>query len=116
MKTEAQIKKEVINYLEKTSMHTFLKPKATFKWGNQNTPGYYEYDYENGTYFKVFKEGEDWFKIDEGKIGKIGLDWFYENNTKCVTRHRLFLGKNMKSIKNTKFVKSQIELIRNPQK
>jgi hypothetical protein len=34
MKTTDQIKQEVINYLDKTSKHTFIKPKATFKWGD----------------------------------------------------------------------------------
>jgi len=112
MKTVEQNKQEVINYLTKTSIHTFLKPKATFKWGDMNKPGYYEYDYENSTYFKVFNEGEKWFYIEDDKIKNLDIDHYikyYGNNSKCVISHKLFLGKNMKSVRNNKYVQSKIE-------
>lgn len=119
MKTQEQIRKDVMDYLEKTSIHTFLKPKATFKYGDQNKHGYYEYDYEKGTYFKVFKEGEEWFYIQNESINRIDVEWYlqyYKNNAKCVISNQLFLNKQMKSIKNTKFVRSKIEEVRNSKK
>ena len=69
MKTTEQIKQEIVNYLTKTSQHTFVKPKATFKWGDSKTPGYYEYDYNEFTYFKVIKNGDE-FKIGDSKALK----------------------------------------------
>lgn len=112
MKTVEQNKQEVINYLTKTSIHTFLKPKATFKWGDQNKPGYYEYDFDNGTYFRVFNQGEKWFYVEDDKIKNLDIDHYlkyYGNNSKCVISHKLFLGKNTKSVRNNKFVQSKIE-------
>ena len=112
MKTVEQNKQEVINYLTKTSKHVFLKPKATFKWGDSNNPGYYEYDFENGTYFKVFNEGEKWFYIEDSQIKKLDIDHYlkyYGSNSKCVIGNILFLNKKMKSVKNNKFVQSKIE-------
>jgi hypothetical protein len=119
MRTEEQIKKEVISYLTKTSAHTFLKPKATFKWGDAKTPGYYEYDYEDSTYFKLFQEGEKWFYVQNGSVNSLDVDQYIKYhgaNSKCVISNFLFLGKKMKSVRNTKFVKSQIEAIVNPVK
>jgi hypothetical protein len=119
MKTEQQIRKEVIDYLEKTSIHTFLKPKATFKWGDSKTPGYYEYDYENGTYFKVYKEGEEWFYIQNESVCKLDVEGYlkyHRGNAKCGIGNFLFLGKNMKSVRNTKFVRSKIEEVRSSKK
>jgi len=117
MKTVEQNKQEVINYLTKTSIHTFLKPKATFKWGDSTKPGYYEYDYENSTYFKVFNEGEKWVYIEDGKIKNLDIDHYikyYGNSAKCVISHKLFLDKKMKSIRNNKFVQSSIdEIVKN---
>ena len=117
MKTTEQIKQEVINYLEKTSGHTFQKPKATFKYGNVTTPGHYEYDYENSTYFKVFKDKKGDFYILEGdkfgyKLRKIDIDYYinyYQGNAKCVIKHSLFLNNGMKSVKNTKYIKGLIK-------
>lgn len=119
MKTTDQNRKEVINYLTKTSKHVFIKPKATFKWGDANKPGYYEYDYENSTYFKVFSEDEKWFYIEDGKVKDLDIEHYikyYDSNAMCVISHKLFLDKKMKSIRNTKFVKSQIDQILNPVK
>ena len=112
MKTVEQNKQEVINYLTKTSIHTFLKPKATFKWGDMNNPSYYEYDYENGTYFKVFNDGEKWFYIEDDKIKNLDIEHYlkyYGSNAKCVISNSLFLNKKMQSVRNNKFVQSKIE-------
>jgi hypothetical protein len=80
-------------------------------------PGYYEYDYENSTYFKVFNEGEKWFYIEDDKIKNLDIDYYikyYGNNAKCVISHKLFLDKKMKCIRNNKFIKSNIdEIIKN---
>jgi len=114
MKTQDQIKTEIVNYLTKTSIHTFLKPKATFKWGDSNKPGYYEYDYENGTYFKVFTESGNWFTIEDGKVKDLNIEHYikyYGNNAMCVISHKLFLDKKMKSVRNNKYVQSIIEEI-----
>ncbi len=115
MKTKEQNKQEVINYLTKTSIHTFLKPKANFKWFTHK-PGYYEYDYENGTYFKVLNEGEKWFYIEDGKIKNLDIEHYlkyYGSNAKCVISNSLFLNKKMKSVRNNKFVQSKIEEVLN---
>jgi len=63
MKTKEQIKQEIVNYLTKTSIHTFIKPKATFKWKQEGS--HYEYDYNEFTYFKVIKIGEDFYFLDK---------------------------------------------------
>ena len=102
MKTNEQIKKEVTNYLEKTTNHLFIKPKATFKWGNENKSGYYEYDYQNFTYFKIFKKENDYYILEDGKVKKIDIDYYikyWNNNSMCVISNNLFLNKKMKSIK-----------------
>lgn len=116
MKTLDQIKSEIISYLTKTSSHTFVSPKVTTKY----TPNGVErkYDYENGTYFKVIKKGDNFYTFEGNKdahtMRKIDIDYYikyYGNNAKCVLKHSLFLNKNMKSIKSTKFVKEQISEI-----
>jgi predicted acetyltransferase len=85
-KTNEQIKTEVINYLTKTSKHTFQK--------------------ENGSYFKVFQSGNG-FQVFENKT--LNIEWnidqyisWYGENAKNVIKHRLFLDKKMKSVKNIK--------------
>lgn len=118
MKTTEQIRQEVINYLNKTSNHTFQKPKAKFKYGNAEKPGYYEYDYENVTYFKIIKKDDNFFILEDNKLRKIDIDYYlnyYQGNAKCVLKHSLFLDKGMKSIRNNKYVKAQIEEILNPE-
>jgi len=85
MKTIEQNRQEVINYLTKTSIHTFLKPKATFKYGDMNKPGKYEYDYEDSSYFKVFNEDTKWFYIEDNKIKSLDIEYYlkyYDSNTK----------------------------------
>ena len=116
MKTVEQNKQEVINYLDKTTSHLFLKPKATFKWGDQNKPGYYEYDYENGTYFKLFKKEDGYYLLENDSVRKIDVENYIKyngNNAKCVISHMLFLNKKMKSIKmNRNFLIQSEELLK----
>ena len=109
MKTQEQIKQEIVSYLTKTSIHTFIKPKATFKWDKENS--HYEYDYNDFTYFKVIKNGEDFFYLEKNgtsnyKLNKIDIDnyiKYWGNNAKCVISNSLFLDKKMKSVKNNKY-------------
>ena len=120
MKTTEQIKQEIVNYLTKTSIHTFVAPKVTFKWSQT---GYqYEYDYENFTYFKVIKVEDEFFKLENSngqntptsyKLTKIDINnyiSYYGNNAKCVLSNNLFLDKKMKSVKSNKY---HLEVIKN---
>lgn len=112
MKTQEQIKQEVINYLTKTSKHTFIKPKATFKWGDANRLGYYEYDYENITYFSVLDDSEKWLIFEDNKTRELDIEFYlkhYGANAKNVISNILFLNKKMKSIKRTKKVISELK-------
>ncbi len=116
MNTTEQIKKAIVSYLTKTSAHTFIRPKAIYKW--QSTGGYYEYDYNNFTYFKIIKQGDDFFYLDQKVydkfIRRIDIDYYIKywgKNSKCVLSNQLFSDKKMKSIKNTKFVESEIDEI-----
>jgi len=112
MITVEQNKQEVINYLNKTTNHLFLKPKATFKWGDHNKLGYYEYDYENTTYFKLFKKEDGYYLLENDSVRKIDIDHYIKycgNNVKCVISHILFLDKKVKSIKQTKKNLEKIE-------
>ena len=94
MKTNAQ---KVFDYLEKTSKHTF--------------------SYEDGSLFKVVKDGDDFYIVDEKSsfpTKKINIDntiSYYENNAKNVLKHRLFLNRPIKSVKNNKFTNSKIETL-----
>jgi hypothetical protein len=111
MKTQEQIKQEIVSYLMKTSAHTFIKPKANFKWGDFKSPGYYEYDYDDFTYFKIMvKEGGFYSLENSGalgyKVSKIDIDTYIKywgNNAKCVISNNLFLDKKMKSVKSNKY-------------
>jgi hypothetical protein len=121
MKTQEQIKQEIVSYLTKTAGHTFIRPKTTFKWDKENS--HYEYDYDQFTYFKVFKIEEDFFYLESNngqntptsyKLYKIDVDSkirYYEGNAKCVINHNLFLGKKMKSVKSNKYHIGEIEKI-----
>ena len=112
MKTTEQIKQEIVNYLTKTSQHTFVAPKVTFKWSQT---GYqYEYDYENFTYFKVIKNEDEFFRLENSKLTKIDIDTYikyYGNNAKCVLSQNLFLYKKMKSVKSNKYHLGEIKNI-----
>jgi hypothetical protein len=121
MRTQEQIKQEIVNYLTKTSIHTFIKPKATFKWGDPKTPGYYEYEYNDFTYFKVIKVSEEFYALEnstlsnlEYRLTKIDIDShikYWNNNSKCVLSNSLFLGKKMKSVKSNKYHLAEIDKI-----
>jgi hypothetical protein len=94
MKTTEQIKQEIVNYLTKTSIHTFVKPKSNYKWSQ--TGSQYEYDYNVFTYFKVIKVEDEFFKLENSngqntpityKLTKIDIDNYIKyngNNSKCV--------------------------------
>jgi hypothetical protein len=88
-----------------------VKPKSTFKWSDSKTPSYYEYDYNDFTYFKVIKKDEEFYYLEGGNLKKIDIDnyiKYYGNNAKCVISNILFLNKKMKSVKN-KYHLSEIE-------
>ena len=112
MKTTEQIKQEIVNYLTKTSIHTFVKPKATYK--RSQTGSQYEYDYEDFTYFKVIKNEDEFFRLENNKLTKIDIDHYikyYGNNAKCVLSQNLFLDKKMKSVKSNKYHLGEIKNI-----
>jgi hypothetical protein len=116
MKTNEQIKQEVINYLEKTTKHVFLKPKSTYISSDKR-----EYNYEEGEFFKLIKKEDGYYTFNSSfikdKIRKFDVDNYikiYGSNAKCVIKHTLFMDKKMKSIKNTKKVKLQIEELIKP--
>jgi hypothetical protein len=119
MKTTEQIKQEIVSYLTKTSTHTFIKPSAKFKFGNSETPGYYEYDYNDFTYFKMMvKDGEFYYleKRDRNdyKLYPINIESciaYYGNNAKCVLSRGLFLDKKMKSVRSNKYHLGEIDKI-----
>ena len=86
-KTNEQIKTDIVNYLTKTSNHTFVKP--------------------DGSYFKIFKREDGTFQLFENKTLNlpINIDQYiswYGENAKNVIKHRLFLNKEMNSVKNIK--------------
>lgn len=109
---EKNIKSEIITYLAKTSGHTFIKPKL--KWSNKNGQIDVEYDYIDFTYFKVFRNGEEFTYLENGKINKLDINHYVKywgNNAKDVISKYLFSDKKMKSIKQNKWVNSEIEKI-----
>ena len=84
-----QIKQEVINYLTKTSQHSFVNECGQLFKITQKDGKFYIFD-ESSTspYHKIFTP------IDiDAKILRCG------SNAKCVIKHQLFLNKKMKSIK-----------------
>ena len=105
---EKNIKKEIVSYLTKTSQHTFIKPKCSFNYKT----GKYEYDYTDFTYFKVFKNGDEFTYLENGKVNKIDIDYYikyWNKNAKNVLSNSLFKMKMVKSIKQNKYVNSEIE-------
>lgn len=97
MKTNEQIRQEVINYLTKTSNHTF--------------------NYEDGKLFKIVYKDDKFYILDEKSLynmKELNLDStisYYGSNAKNVIKHQLFLNKNLKSVRNTKFIKDSIKSI-----
>lgn len=93
MKTTEQIKNEVLDYLQKTAMHTFVLPnKKYFAIRNVTEKTYDVLENDNVTQKQI----------------SVMID-FYQGNAKNVIKHRLFLDKGAISIKQTKFVKHAIE-------
>ncbi len=87
MKTNEQIKKELVSYLTKTSKHVF-------------------YNEESKTLFQVTEEGGVFYEQKNGglKSTVTNLDsavTYYGANAKNVIKHRLFLDKGYKSIKRS---------------
>ena len=88
-------KQEVINYLTKTSQHTF--------------------SYEDKRLFKIVKDDDKFFIIDENSFrikSDIDIDQLisdYQSNSKCVLKHKLFLNKKVISVKTNKFTKEKID-------
>jgi hypothetical protein len=112
MKNVEQIKQEIVNYLTKTSIHTFVKPKANYKWSQ--TGSKYEYDYNEFTYFKIIKNEDEFFKLENDKLTKIDIDnyiKYYGNNAMCVLSNNLFLDKKIKSVKSNKYHLGEIKNI-----
>lgn len=90
MKTIEQTKQDVINYLTKTSQHTFVDNKENI--------------------FKIVKIGNDFYDLRSDK--KIDYEWYiriYELNAKHVLKHSLFLDKKYKSIKTYKIIREEVE-------
>jgi hypothetical protein len=91
---ETNYKKQVINYLTKTSAHTFQK--------------------KDESYLKIFIDGETVKVLEGNKLTVLDVDqyvkWYLENAKNVVT-HRLFLNKEMRSVKQTKYVRSKINEI-----
>jgi hypothetical protein len=110
----SKLKTEIIGYVKKTALHTFIKPKTTFKWDKKES--YYEYDYENGSYFRVWTSEEKNLisYLEDGKVKEIDIDnmirW-YGRNAKNVIKHQLFIDKKMRSIKRAKKVDIEIDEI-----
>ncbi len=119
MKTQEQIKQEIVNYLTKTSAHTFIKPKSTFKWAKEGS--YYEYDYNEFTYFKIMIKDGEFYSLEKSgtqgyRVSKIDIDnyiKYWGNNAKCVLSNNLFLNKKMKSVKSNTYHLGEIERIVN---
>ena len=95
MKTAEQIKSEVVNYLNKTSIHLFVK--------------------ENGDFYKVLVNGDYFIVINGDKVSTYSINDYitwYGNNTKSVIKHLLFLDRKLKSIKNFKTMKEKMNTIK----
>lgn len=74
MKTQEQIKAEVVKYLTQTSQHLFTDTK--------------------GSFYKVFIEGDKFIVIKDEKTTEYDINKYiqwYGQHTKCVIKHMLFL-------------------------
>ena len=110
---EKNIKTEIVSYLTKTSKHTFIKPKS--KWITKDGKVQLEYDFNDFTYFKVFVDGENFTYLENSKIYKLDIDYYikyWSNNAKDVISKSLFWDKKMKSVRQNKFVNSEIEKLK----
>ncbi len=74
MKTQEQIKTEVVNYLTKTSQHLFVDTK--------------------GSFYKIFIDGDKFIVIKDDKTAVYDINNYvkwYAQHAKCVVKHLLFL-------------------------
>ncbi len=98
MKTNEQIKTEVLNYLTKTTGHLFTIGKSEHK---------------------ILLEGDFIITITGDNVSVSNIDTligYYGNNTKCVVKHKLFLipryyNQEIKTIPNYKLAKQKYNLI-----
>ena len=94
---EKNYKQEVMNYLTKTTSHVFQK--------------------KDGTYLKVIIDNETVKVLEGTKVTTLDVDWYvknYKENAKNVITHRLFLNKEVRSVKQTKYIKDEIsEILKN---
>ena len=104
MKTNEQIKQELVKYLTKTSFHTFV--------------------YENGDLFKVVKVEDKFYIINQGslqKVKEIDIDrhmnyynivtpgGYHCNNSKFMLKRMLFGDKILKSVRSNRYTKESID-------
>lgn len=97
-----QLKVELINYLTKTSKHTFVK--------KDEKDNYFKLINNDGK-FKILKKDK---KSGHYNILDLNLDYYLKYlgpNSKCILKNMLFLNNNYISIKNTNFVKYEISEI-----
>jgi hypothetical protein len=98
MKTQEQIKAEVLNYLTKTTGHLFTIGRSEHK---------------------ILLEGDFYIAITGNNISINNINTmisYYGNNTKCVIKHQLFLipkyyNQEIKTIPNYKLAKQKYNLI-----
>lgn len=114
MKTTEQLRKEFINYLTKCTNHTFVKGIDEWRRVSINRG-------ELKNFVKIFQK-EDGFEIYEfGKVRKITYDIIdkmiqdYIGNAKNQIKMSIFSSfyseRKLRSIRNTKYIESQIQSI-----
>jgi len=99
--TKEESKKQVIDYLTKTSKHVFELKKT-----------YYSGETDERVYLKVLEVNDEFAKVlDNGKIRNISIDSavkYYGGNAKNVIGNSLFVMRDAKSVRQTKYVKEEI--------
>lgn len=93
MKTTADYKKELVNYLTKTSKHL--------------------YQTESGHYFVTILQDNTLVVLDSnGGVRKYNIDSFveyYKEHSKSIMKQSLFLGKKTKTVRRYKALREKIE-------
>ena len=93
--TQQEIKKIIIKYLDNTSKHIFK--------------------YEDGTIFRVIKKDDRYHVLDyrrritSEEINVDNIVSYWMENSKCIIKHRLFMGKKLTSIKKKSVKYENIE-------
>jgi hypothetical protein len=114
-KTIEQTKAEIIAYVTRTSIHTFIKPKRTADMSKWVGKWEYKYDYTQFTYFKIkLSEDKNFIHIlEDNKNTTINIDeeikWHGADYTKNVIKQQLFSDKKMLAVKSTKFIKETVK-------